>query len=179
MQPPEKLRSVAVPSGTEPACRPTPPCQCLQAPALWNTETITTCYHIPVFQWIGLWSTFNDIRDVIVDKISRRFDHVKADVRVGHNSILREATAELKKMQVESMQHYNILLDFKSEYSSYTQNVSNGLEDLHKVNLQITRHIEEILQIHDSQFELVPFDRQCDLIQTFRKTLSNTAKQGR
>ncbi|KAK0503050.1 hypothetical protein EDD18DRAFT_1136106 [Armillaria luteobubalina] len=90
-----------------------------------------------------------DIQDVIVDKISRRFDHVKTDVRAGRNSILREAVAELKKMQVESMQHYNSLLDFESEYSSYTRNFSNGLEDLHKVNFQITRRIEEVLQAHD------------------------------
>ncbi|KAK0450663.1 hypothetical protein EV421DRAFT_1167451 [Armillaria borealis] len=90
-----------------------------------------------------------DIQDVIVDKISRRFDHVKTDVRAGRSSILREAAVELKKMQVESMQHCNSLLDFESEYSSYTRNFSNGLEDLHKVNLQITRRIEEVLQTHD------------------------------
>ncbi|KAK0197310.1 hypothetical protein F5146DRAFT_1014979 [Armillaria mellea] len=90
-----------------------------------------------------------DIQDVIVDKISRRFDHVKTDVRAGRNIILREAAAELKKMQAESMQHYSKLLDFESEYSSYTRNFSNGLEELHKVNLQITRRIEEVLQTHD------------------------------
>ncbi|KAK0459522.1 uncharacterized protein EV420DRAFT_1763236 [Desarmillaria tabescens] len=91
----------------------------------------------------------SEMQDVIVDKISRRFDHVKTDVRAGRNSILREAALELDKMRTESIQHFRSLFDFESEYSSCIRNYTNGLEDLHKVNHQITRRIGEILHTHD------------------------------
>ncbi|KAK0210552.1 hypothetical protein DFS33DRAFT_1294001 [Desarmillaria ectypa] len=71
------------------------------------------------------------------------------DVRAGRDTILREAAVELEKMRVESIQYFNGLVDFESEYSCYIRNFSNGLEDLHKVNIQITRRIEEVLQTHD------------------------------
>ncbi|KAJ7275036.1 hypothetical protein C8J57DRAFT_1592630 [Mycena rebaudengoi] len=40
----------------------------------------------------------DEIQEVVVDKISRRFDHVRNDVRVGRDSILRGAAASLEKM---------------------------------------------------------------------------------
>ncbi|KAJ6499705.1 hypothetical protein C8R47DRAFT_296547 [Mycena vitilis] len=43
----------------------------------------------------------SEIQEVIVENISQRFDHVRKDVRIGRDSILRGAAASLEGMCVE------------------------------------------------------------------------------
>ncbi|KAG7092263.1 hypothetical protein E1B28_008627 [Marasmius oreades] len=91
----------------------------------------------------------NSIQQVLINKFTKRILEVKTEVRVGRDNILRDAAADIESMRIESASSFNEFLDLDSEYSSYSQDVLERLEDVNGVNITIVRKLEEILEHHD------------------------------
>ncbi|KAJ3785207.1 hypothetical protein GGU10DRAFT_398883 [Lentinula aff. detonsa] len=91
----------------------------------------------------------NDIQKVLIKKITNRFDGVKKEVRVGRDSILRAAAADIDKMRAESAIHYNALVDLEAEYASFRRYVNRHLEDLCSVDKDVVGRVTDIIQHHD------------------------------
>ncbi|KAJ3717604.1 hypothetical protein DFJ43DRAFT_1227384 [Lentinula guzmanii] len=91
----------------------------------------------------------NDIQKVLIKKIANRFDGVKKEVRVGRDSILRAAAADIDKMRAESAIHYNALVDLEAEYASFRRYVNRHLEDLCSVDKDVVGRVTDIIQHHD------------------------------
>ncbi|KAJ3756112.1 hypothetical protein EV360DRAFT_85257 [Lentinula raphanica] len=96
-----------------------------------------------------IFEILNDIQKVLVSKISNRFDSVKKEVRIGRDSILRSAAADIDKMRAQSAQHYNALVDLESEYASFRRYVDRHLEDLCSLDQVVISRVGEVIQHHD------------------------------
>ncbi|KAJ3812528.1 hypothetical protein F5876DRAFT_74736 [Lentinula aff. lateritia] len=90
-----------------------------------------------------------DIQEVLITKISNRFDSVKKEVRIGRNSILRAAAADIDKMRAESAEHFNAMVDLEAEYASFRRYVVQQLEDLCTIDKDVVGRLAEIVQHHD------------------------------
>ncbi|KAJ4480536.1 hypothetical protein C8J55DRAFT_560482 [Lentinula edodes] len=91
----------------------------------------------------------HDIQEVLITKISNRFDSVKKEVRIGRNSILRAAAADIDKMRAESAEHFNAMVDLEAEYASFRRYVVQQLEDLCTIDKDVVGRLTEIVQHHD------------------------------
>ncbi|KAK7046685.1 hypothetical protein R3P38DRAFT_2875224 [Favolaschia claudopus] len=91
----------------------------------------------------------NEIQDVVVEKIHQRFDHVKKDVRIGRDTILRTATTNLETMCVESERHFNNLVDLEKDYAAYHRDIISGIDDVHKSAQVMSNALGKIVQQHD------------------------------
>ncbi|KIY68738.1 hypothetical protein CYLTODRAFT_453299 [Cylindrobasidium torrendii FP15055 ss-10] len=93
----------------------------------------------------------NDIREVIVQRISRKFDGVRQEVRVGKQSILNDAAAELEVMRSASVAHFNALIDLESEYATYERELADGFHAIALVNTQAAGSLKDLMQQLDRQ----------------------------
>ncbi|KIK59685.1 hypothetical protein GYMLUDRAFT_651650 [Collybiopsis luxurians FD-317 M1] len=90
-----------------------------------------------------------DIQEVIISKISGRFDGVRREVRLGRDNILRAAAANIDKMRAESAEHFNTMVDLEAEYASFRRYGVESLEDLCSIDDYIVNRLGEIIQHHD------------------------------
>ncbi|KAF9065269.1 hypothetical protein BDP27DRAFT_65742 [Rhodocollybia butyracea] len=97
----------------------------------------------------GIVEILHEVQEVIITKISNRFEGVKKEVRVGRDSILRAAAADVDSMRAESAEHFNALVDLEAEYASYRRRLVGNLEDLCSVDDEIVGRLGEIIQHHD------------------------------
>ncbi|KAK7019041.1 hypothetical protein R3P38DRAFT_2980291 [Favolaschia claudopus] len=97
----------------------------------------------------GILEILNEIQDVVVEKIHQRFDHVKKDVRIGRDTILRTATTNLEGMCVESERHFNNLVDLEKDYAGYHRDIISGIDDVHKSAQVMSNALGKIVQQHD------------------------------
>ncbi|KAF9264874.1 hypothetical protein L218DRAFT_958048 [Marasmius fiardii PR-910] len=91
----------------------------------------------------------NDIQQVLINKVSKRILNVKTEVRAGRDDILRNAAADIEEMRTESASCFNGLFDLDSEYSSYSRVILERLQDVNRINVTISRKLEEVLEHHD------------------------------
>ncbi|KAJ6499711.1 hypothetical protein C8R47DRAFT_296876 [Mycena vitilis] len=91
----------------------------------------------------------SEIQEVIVENISQRFDHVRKDVRIGRDSILRGAAASLEGMCVESEGHFNNLVDLQEEYAAYHRKIILGIVDMQESAEVMSNTLGQIIQHHD------------------------------
>ncbi|KAJ7096705.1 hypothetical protein B0H15DRAFT_962872 [Mycena belliarum] len=97
----------------------------------------------------GILEILNEIQEVVVEKISQRFEHVKKDVRLGRDGILRRAAANLEAMCAESEGHFNTLVDIEEEYAGYHRKIMLGIDDMHKSSEVMANALGQIIQHHD------------------------------
>ncbi|KAJ7484745.1 hypothetical protein FB451DRAFT_1393268 [Mycena latifolia] len=97
----------------------------------------------------GILEILNEIQEVVVEKISQRFDHVRKDVRVGRDGILRRAAANLEAMCTESEGHFNTLVDLEEDYAGYHRKIILSLDDMHKSSEVMANALGQIIQHHD------------------------------
>ncbi|KAJ6631135.1 hypothetical protein B0H10DRAFT_2207515 [Mycena sp. CBHHK59/15] len=97
----------------------------------------------------GILEILNEIQEVVVDKISRRFEHVRHDVRVGRDNILRGAAANLETMCAQSEGHFNTLVDLEEEYATYHRKVTLGVEEMQRSSELMSNALGQIIQHHD------------------------------
>ncbi|KAJ7207111.1 hypothetical protein GGX14DRAFT_698269 [Mycena pura] len=97
----------------------------------------------------GIIEVLNEIQEVMVEKITQRFDHVRHDVRVGRDNILRGAVENLERMCLESEAHFNILVDLEEEYAAYHRKIILGIDDMQKSAEVMFNSLGQIIQHHD------------------------------
>ncbi|KAJ7136037.1 hypothetical protein C8R44DRAFT_976758 [Mycena epipterygia] len=97
----------------------------------------------------GILEILNEIQEVVVEKISQRFDHVRTDVRLGRDNILRGAAANLEVMCTESERHFNKLVDLEEEYAGYHRKIILGIDDMNKNAEVMANALGQIVQHHD------------------------------
>ncbi|KAF7350466.1 hypothetical protein MVEN_01352100 [Mycena venus] len=91
----------------------------------------------------------NEIQEVVLEKITQRFDHVRNDVRIGRDSILCGAAANLESMCAESEGHFNTLVDLEEEYAAYHRKIILGIDDMQKSAEVMSNTLGQIIQHHD------------------------------
>ncbi|KAJ6571757.1 hypothetical protein B0H19DRAFT_1372736 [Mycena capillaripes] len=97
----------------------------------------------------GIFEVLNEINEVVAERISQRFDHVKNDVRIGRDSILRGAAANLEGMCTESEGHFNTLVDLEEEYAAYHRKIIFGIDDMQKSAEVMSNALGQVIQHHD------------------------------
>jgi len=97
----------------------------------------------------GIVEILNQMNEVVLQKINLRFDHVKNDVRIGRDTILRGAAANLEGMCTESEGHFNILVDLEEEYAAYHRKIILGIDDMQKSAEVMSNALGQIIQHHD------------------------------
>lgn len=89
-----------------------------------------------------------DLQEAVMQKITRRFEGVRDDVRAGREAILAEAAADLLELRTESVEHFNRLIDLEAAYARFGRAVDSGLEDVVCMNREIcagvTRTVHEL-----------------------------------
>ncbi|KAF8189884.1 hypothetical protein K438DRAFT_1763510 [Mycena galopus ATCC 62051] len=93
----------------------------------------------------GIIEVLNEIQAVVVEKITQRFDHVKTDVRIGRDTILRGATVNLEAIE----SHFNTLVDLEEEYAAYHRKIISGIDDMQKSAEVFSNALGQIVQHHD------------------------------
>ncbi|KAJ7512046.1 hypothetical protein B0H11DRAFT_2268225 [Mycena galericulata] len=97
----------------------------------------------------GIIEVLNEIQRALVEKITRRFEHVRNDVRIGRDGILRGAAASLETMCTESEGHFNNLVDLEEEYAGYHRKIIVGIDDWQKSAEVMSSALGQIIQHHD------------------------------
>ncbi|KAJ6590586.1 hypothetical protein DFH09DRAFT_1358779 [Mycena vulgaris] len=97
----------------------------------------------------GILEILNEIQEVVVEKLTQRFDNVRNDVRLGRDGILRGAAANLETMRTESESHFNTLVDLEEEYAGYHRKIMLGMDDLHKSTEVMAIALGQVVQHHD------------------------------
>ncbi|KAF7349256.1 hypothetical protein MSAN_01715100 [Mycena sanguinolenta] len=90
-----------------------------------------------------------EIGAVIVENITHRFDHVRKDVRIGRDTILRGATANLEVMCAESESHFNVLVDLEEEYAAFHRKIISGMDNMQKNAELFSDTLGDVVQHHD------------------------------
>ncbi|KAF5365635.1 hypothetical protein D9758_003128 [Tetrapyrgos nigripes] len=87
----------------------------------------------------------NEIQEVVISKISNRFETVRKEVRMGRDVILRNAAEDVENMRLESITHFNAMVDLEMEYGAYRRRIGGGLEELDKVNEEIEKEMKKMI----------------------------------
>lgn len=101
----------------------------------------------------------------MVQKIQRRFEGVRAEVRADRNTLLAEAFSGLSEMRAErqvmnsitediltaqrSVDHFNTLIDLEAEYAKFGREITATYEDLFKSGNETCRELSKVIQDHD------------------------------
>ncbi|KAJ7910634.1 hypothetical protein B0H13DRAFT_2329167 [Mycena leptocephala] len=97
----------------------------------------------------GIIEILNEMQQVIVENVSQQFEHVKKDVRVGRDTILRGAAASLESMCTESEGHFNTLVDLEEDYAAYHRKIILSIDEMQKSAEVMSSALGQIVQHHD------------------------------
>ncbi|KAF8638504.1 hypothetical protein AX16_010487 [Volvariella volvacea WC 439] len=90
--------------------------------------------------------TIDAITDVVLNNVQKRFSGVKRDIQIGQRTILKEAADDLKHMRVDSVQHYNDLIELEAAYASNRRVIIERWENLHRAEEETNAHLTAIIQ---------------------------------
>ncbi|CCL98019.1 uncharacterized protein FIBRA_00012 [Fibroporia radiculosa] len=91
----------------------------------------------------------DELNQAILDKITRKFQGVREDVRIGRDALLNEAAEDLQRLFAESAKHFNGLIDLEAEYATFGRTVMAGFEDLLALDRDICEHLTKKIEVHD------------------------------
>ncbi|OBZ66573.1 hypothetical protein A0H81_13373 [Grifola frondosa] len=89
------------------------------------------------------------IQQAILRKITTKFEGVRSEVREGQEALLSEAMADMHQMRAESVTHFNRLVDLEAEYANLGRKISNGFEDMVKINQDLYGNLAGVVEDHD------------------------------
>ncbi|KAF7323918.1 hypothetical protein MKEN_00613200 [Mycena kentingensis (nom. inval.)] len=91
----------------------------------------------------------NEINEIVLQRISQRFESVRHDVRVGRDNILRDTAANLERNCVQCEKHFNILVDIEDEYATYHRKIIAGFQDMQQTTAIMSKALGQVIQQHD------------------------------
>ncbi|KAH9933688.1 hypothetical protein B0H21DRAFT_825760 [Amylocystis lapponica] len=90
-----------------------------------------------------------EISQVIMQRIGRRLEGVRDDIRAGREALLAEAASDLFEMRAESVGHFNRLIDLEAEYAKFGRSIIDGFEDMTRLNQEICGDLGRTVEDHD------------------------------
>ncbi|KAJ8517544.1 hypothetical protein ONZ45_g5281 [Pleurotus djamor] len=108
-------------------------------------------YDAPIDEQFRKCDAMEAIVNVVVRRVCERFDGVTKEVREGRDLILHEASADLERMRIESVIHFNNVVGLEEEYCASRLNITARLEEVRKAGDRVEGRVREIIREHDRQ----------------------------
>ncbi|TBU29160.1 hypothetical protein BD311DRAFT_806382 [Dichomitus squalens] len=86
---------------------------------------------------------------VTVRSIANKFEGVRHEARVGRDELLRYAAADLQALRIQSITHFNRLVDLEVGYATIGRNMIHRTEDLMRSNQQACVALTAAIEKHD------------------------------
>ncbi|KAI0792899.1 hypothetical protein C8Q75DRAFT_751872 [Abortiporus biennis] len=91
----------------------------------------------------------NEINEVIIAKMSGKFNAVRRDIQIAQEQLLADAASDLSSMREDSIEHFNTLIGVEAEYGTFGRNLTNALEDVVKSHEDVCLKMRKVVEIHD------------------------------